>query len=235
MPLLETIRSQMCDVRLLDQALTHSSYDSSVEANYERLEFLGDSVLGFVIVEGIYKRFPRTPEGPLARLKSKLGSTRVLSQIAKEHGLVEAARFGAMPPDQLERARRSVGADLVEAVIGAVYLDRGFEAAKALTLAFVGSRIDEATLGKTGARDAKTTLHELVQGTLHDRPEYVILEETGPAHARRFHVEVRIAHVSCGRAWGDRRKTAEQDAAAMALKVIEEGEIDLAKLQTSGQ
>lgn len=227
-PTLQRIRSHMKDVTLLNQALTHASYDNDL--NYERLEFLGDAVLGMVIVERIYSDFPQAPEGPLARLKAYLGSSVVLSQVAKKHGFFEAARFGEMPAAQLESARENVGADLVEAVIGAVYLDRGLTAARTLVYELLGDRLARATLHVTAARDAKTQLHELIQGAIHQRPSYHLLEEDGPAHARRFLVEVQIEGVPCGKAWGNRRKVAEQGAAQQALEAIERGDIDLAKL-----
>jgi len=227
-PTLDRIRSQMEDASLLTQALTHASYDN--DHNYERLEFLGDAVLGMVIVERIYRDFPRAPEGPLARLKAYLGSAVVLSKVAKKHGFFEAARFGEMPAAQLESARQSVGADLVEAIIGAVYLDRGLPAARALIYELLGERLTRASLDVTAARDAKTQLHELIQGAIHKRPSYHVVEEDGPAHARRFHVEVQIEGVSCGKAWGNRRKVAEQGAAQQALDAIARGDIDLANL-----
>lgn len=225
---LARVRAQMQDQALLTRALTHASSEN--EGNYERLEFLGDAVLGMVIVERIFHDFPDAPEGPLARLKAHLGSTEVLSSIAEEYGLVDAAYLGDMPKSQLDRARKNVGAALVESIIGAVYLDRGLPAARILTEELLGARLARATLGQTGARDAKTQLHELVQGALHDRPRYHLLKEEGPSHAREFLIEVRIDGNACGQAWGTRRKSAEQGAAAQALQAIEDGDIDLAKM-----
>lgn len=225
---LERVRADMRDDALLTQALTHAS--SGAGENYERLEFLGDAVLGLVIVEQIFRDFPNAPEGPLARLKAHLGSTEVLSDVAEEFGLVDAAYLGDMPKSQLERARTNVGAALVESIIGAVYLDRGLTAARLLTEELLGARLAHATIKQTGARDAKTQLHELVQGVLHDRPSYHLLKEEGPSHAREFLIEVRIDGKACGKAWGTRRKSAEQGAAAHALQAIEQGDIDLAKL-----
>lgn len=226
--LLERVRAKMHDETLLTRALTHAS--SANDGNYERLEFLGDAVLGMVIVERIFHDFPKASEGPLARLKAHLGSTEVLSDVAEEFGLVDAAYLGGMPKSQLDRARTNVGAALVESIIGAVYLDRGLPAARLLTEELLGARLARATIRQTGARDAKTQLHELVQGALHDRPSYHLLKEEGPSHAREFLIEVRIDGKACGKAWGTRRKSAEQGAAAQALQAIEEGDIDLAKM-----
>lgn len=231
--LLERVRSQMQNRALLREALTHASYDA--DRNYERLEFLGDAVLGMVIVETIYHDFPNAPEGPLARLKAHLGSSVVLSEIAETHGIFEAARFGDMPQSQRDSARRSVGADLVEAIVGAVYLDRGLKAARALIVELLGERLQHASLDVTAARDAKTQLHEMVQGALHERPTYHVVKEEGPAHNRRFFVEVQILETSCGNAWGTRRKIAEQGAAQEALDAIARGDINLAKLDTLRQ
>lgn len=221
----------MAKPALLRQALTHSSHpDSPKQGNYERLEFLGDAVLGLVTVEAIYRKFPQTAEGPLARLKATLVSAKTLSSIAEEYGLFEAARLGDMPQDQQDMARVNVGADVVEAIIGAVYLDQGLEAARTLVTTLFGDRLRDATIGGTGARDAKTTLHELVQGRLHDRPTYAVVSEEGQAHARRFLVEVRIRGTLCGSAWGTSHKAAEQSAATEALARIASHEIELEKL-----
>lgn len=232
-PLLSQLRTQIQNKQLLTQALTHGSYDH--ECNYERLEFLGDAVLGMVIVERIYQDFPTTPEGPLARLKAHLGSAVVLSDVAKEHEIFDAVRIGDMSASQRKSAEQSISADVVEALIGAVYLDQGIEAARALIFELLGERLTHATLHVTAARDAKTQLHELVQGALHQRPVYRLLAEDGPAHARRFFVEVAIQDVPCGKAWGNRRKAAEQGAAKEALEAIERGDIELAKLHAMRQ
>src|SRR5699024_4407776 len=141
---LSQLRAQMRDEQLLTRALTHASYDH--ERNYERLEFLGDAVLGMVIVERIYQDFPSASEGPLARLKAHLGSAVVLSDVAEEHGLFEAAYIGEMPISQRESARQNIGADIVEALIGAVYLDRGIDAARTLIYALLGERLTHASL-----------------------------------------------------------------------------------------
>lgn len=228
---LEEIRRSMRDPALLDLALTHASHASVREpaGSYERLEFLGDAVLGMVVVEHIYAAFPRAAEGPLARLKSALVSTESLSAIATEFGFFEAAQLGDMPKHQLDMARKSVGADLVESIIGAVYLDQGLEAARALIQRLFGARLQDATLGAEGARDAKTALHEKVQGALQERPSYHVLREEGPAHARRFYVEVRIRNIPRGAAWGTSHKSAERAAAEEALEAIARGEIVLEK------
>lgn len=229
--LLDEIRTSMRNPALLDLALTHASHANvrNPADSYERLEFLGDAVLGLVIVDHIYRAFPRAAEGPLARLKSALVSTESLSAIATELSLFEVAQLGEMPQHQLEMARKSVGADLVESIIGAVYVDQGFEAANALILRIFGARLREATLGSEGARDAKTALHEQVQGALRERPSYHVMREEGPAHARRFYVEVRIQDVPGGAAWGTSHKSAERAAAEEALEAIAKGEIVLEK------
>lgn len=234
--ILERVRSSMSDVSLLDLALTHASFSAtSTRTNYERLEFLGDAVLGLVVVEYIYGKFPDAPEGPLARLKASLVSAETLSDIATEFTLLEHARLGEMSRAQREMARKNVGADLVESLIGAVYLDQGLEAARTLIFELYGERLKTATLGVTGARDAKTELHELVQGTLHERPAYHVLRTEGMPHARQFLVEVRIREHACGQAWGPNHKGAEQGAAAKALEAIHKGEIELVKLEPPQQ
>lgn len=235
-PILGEIRARMHDPSLLEMALTHaSSTATSTQINYERLEFLGDAVLGLVVVELIYHKFPDASEGSLARLKATLVSAQTLSEVATDHSFFEAARLGDMPRSQLEMARKNVGADIVESIIGAVYLDQGLEAARSLIYELFGDRFDKATLGQTGARDAKTELHELVQGTLHDRPAYHVVQQEGLAHARQFLVEVRIRNVVCGSAWGSNHKSAEQGAATEALAAIQKGQLDLEKLEAPQQ
>lgn len=229
---LQRLHETMNDPALLDYALTHASHSGSASGreNYERLEFLGDAVLGLIVVEHIYARFPDAAEGPLARLKASLVSAETLSDVATEHSLFEAVKLGDMPKSQMEMARKNVGADVVESIIGAVYLDQGYETARSLVFELFGPRLAGATLKVTGARDAKTTLHELVQGELHERPHYHVLEEEGPPHARRFLIEVRIRGHQCGQEWGTSHKNAEQGAAALALEAIEKGEIVLENL-----
>lgn len=229
-PLLGQLATSMKDVSLLKLALTHSS-SSAAPANYERLEFLGDSVLGFVVVEAIYHRFPKTPEGELARVKASLVSARTLSEIAEEFGFFDAAILGDMPQSQLDMARMNVGADIVESVIGAIYLDQGMGAAKALIERVFGARLSAVKLSEGAARDAKSALHELVQGALHERPVYEVIQSDGPPHARRFLVQARILGHLCGEAWGSSHKNAEQGAASEALRRIEAGDLDLEKLR----
>lgn len=229
-PLLADVYASMRDKSLLRLALTHSSLGPAPN-NYERLEFLGDSVLGLVVVESIYRKFPTTPEGDLARVKASLVSAKSLSEIAGEFGIFESSLLGEMPQSQLDIARTNIGADIVEAVIGAIYLDQGFEAARAFIERVFGARLSEVKLAVGAARDAKSALHELVQGTIHDRPVYEVIRSEGPPHARQFLVEVRILGHLCGEAWGSNHKSAEQGAAAEALRRIEAGDLALEKLR----
>ena len=224
------VLAEMRDPQLLALALTHSSV-VPVPGNYERLEFLGDSVLGLVVVETIFARFPQAPEGALARLKAALVSAETLSEVATEFGFFEAVRLGEMQRSQIERSRKNIGADVVESIIGAIYLDQGLDAARAFVHRVFGRRLSEVKLSVGTARDAKSSLHELVQGAFHDRPAYEVIHSEGPAHARRFHVEVRVLGYVCGSSWGPNRKAAEQGAAAEALQRIESGELSLEKLR----
>lgn len=229
-PVLGRVLEEMKDPSLLWLALTHSSH-AAAPKNYERLEFLGDSILGLVVIESLYHRFPEAPEGELARAKARLVSATSLSEIATECGFFEAARLGEMPQAQLDMARMNVGADIVESVTGAIYLDRGLSAAREFVTRVFGKRLSAAKLEATSARDAKSALHELVQGVLHERPAYEVVQSEGPPHARKFFVEVRIRGHLCGASWGANHKSAEQGAAAEALSRIEAGEIALENLR----
>jgi len=205
------------DPNLLRQALTHRSYGVS---NNERLEFVGDAVLNCAVALSLYERFPALPEGDLSRARAHLVNRETLALVARRLGLGGAIRLGEGELRSGGTDRPSILADAMEAVIGAVFLDGGFDAARrAIDAAYadVLREADPATLGK----DPKTRLQEWLQSRRRSVPEYVIVATSGEAHAQQFLVECRIAELSIVvRGNGASRRTAEQDAALKALDAV---------------
>lgn len=205
---------------LLRQALTHRSHSA---ANNERLEFLGDGVLGCVIASQLYRRFPQTPEGDLSRLRSYLVKESALSELAMRLELGSKLRLGDGEVKSEGWRRPSVLADAVEALIGAVYLDGGFAAAEILIVALyadIFTKLDPKTLGK----DPKTLLQEHLQAQKIALPQYTVLSTEGEAHCQTFRVECHIPALNI-RTEGEagNRRAAEQQAALAAYERIQHG------------
>ncbi len=180
----------------------------------ERLEFLGDAVLGLVVTDHIYDAYPELPEGELAKVRASVVNSAVLAEIAVELELGEAVFLGKGEEASGGRSKPSILADALEAVIGAVYLDAGWSAAAEVVLQLLGTRIDEAARGP-GGRDFKTRLQELATRSFDQLPRYEI-EEEGPDHAKRFFAVVYVADQPRGRGEGRSKKQAEQAAAREA-------------------
>lgn len=206
---------------LLDQALTHRSWaherEDDVE-HYERLEFLGDAVLGLIAAEELFRGHPELPEGELSKRKAFLVSREVLARRGEELGLGELLRLGVGEERSGGREKASLLADAVEAVLGAVYLDGGLDAARQ---AIAGLFADGLARPGAGPSDAKTLLQEAVQARGWPLPEYQLVEQTGPDHAKRFTVEVELRGEPAGRGHGRSKKSAEQEAAAVALAALD--------------
>lgn len=206
------------DAALLQEALTHASAKGEGAPSYERLEFFGDAVLGLVISEALFQRFPDYAEGDLTRLKSDLVSRPTLVQIGHTLGLNRYIATGkgisrkALPP--------SILADTVEAIIGAVYLDGGLSAARNLVLRLFGEALADAP---RLADNAKSRLQEMTQRRFGQAPVYQLLGERGPEHRKTFRVACRVAGREWGRGTGRTKKEAEQMAAAAALRALESG------------
>ena len=202
------------DPELLRRALTHRSYGAP---NNERLEFVGDAVLGFVVALALFERFPHIPEGDLSRARAHLVNQETLAQVARRAGLGGAIHLGEGEIRSGGSDRASILADAMEAVFGAVFLDGGFEAARrAIDGAYAEllRDADPSTLGK----DPKTRLQEWLQARRMPVPEYAIVATSGEAHAQRFTVECRIPDLGVVEAGsGASRRAAEQDAAQRAL------------------
>lgn len=204
---------------LAEQALTHRSFGSS---NNERLEFLGDSIVNFVIAEVLYQRFPGADEGDLSRMRARLVKGETLAEIAREFQLGECLNLG---PGELKSGgfrRESILADTLEALIGAIYLDAGLAICRERILAWYGARLEAVTPGDVN-KDAKTRLQEFLQARAKALPVYQLLETRGEAHQQQFEVVCDIAalQVRCvGR--GGSRRSAEQAAAQAALDQLEQ-------------
>ncbi len=205
---------------LLAQALTHRSVGVP---NNERLEFLGDSVLNCTIAEALYQAFPRLPEGDLSRLRAHLVKQQTLYEIAQRLDLGSTVRLGEGELKSGGFRRPSILADALEAVLGAVFLESGFEAARDVISRLYQpllTEIDPRTLGK----DPKTLLQECLQGRKLALPKYTVIATTGEAHAQHFEVECSLEDLgvrSVGA--GTSRRAAEQDAARQAYALIAAG------------
>jgi ribonuclease-3 len=204
------------DRDLVERAVTHRSYayeNGGLPTN-ERLEFLGDSVLGLVVTEELFRRHPDLPEGQLAKLRAAVVNSRALAEVGRELGVGRFLRLGRGEEGSGGRDKSSILADAVEALIGAVYLDRGTETARALVLRLFADLLDgSARLG--AGLDWKTSLQELAAGLSLGVPEYHV-SEAGPDHAKVFHATAVVGGRPVGEGDGRSKKEAEQRAAERA-------------------
>lgn len=211
---LPRLNYQFNDAKLLTQALTHRSCGSH---NNERLEFLGDGLLNFVVADLLYRERPDEPEGNLSRLRARLVRDRTLARIAVELNLGHYLRLG---PGELKSGgylRESILADALEAIIGAAYLDGGFDAARALVEDLIATRLAGLPDAES-LKDAKTQLQEYLQAQGLMLPDYSVLEQQGPDHARQFTVRCKISLLEeAVVATASSRRKAEQVAASIAL------------------
>jgi ribonuclease III len=201
-------------------AFTHRSYayeNGGLPTN-ERLEFLGDAVLGLVVTDVIYRAFPGLPEGQLAKLRAATVNMNVLADVARELGVGAAVQLGRGEELSGGRDKSSILADTLEAILGAVYLDKGLPRAAALIRRLFEARVMEAA-GRGAALDYKTSLQELAASSLGGMPSYSI-EEEGPDHAKRFTATVSVAGVPYGSGKGRSKKEAEQNAAQEAFETL---------------
>jgi ribonuclease-3 len=202
---------------LLDEALTHRSVGAH---NNERLEFLGDSVLNFVIADELFRKFSKINEGDLSRLRASLVNRDSLADIARELDLGACLKLGSGELKSGGFRRSSIIADAVESVLGAVYCDSGFEACRQLVLRLYKHKLDNIP-DIDSLKDAKTRLQELLQSRHYERPEYNVVEVSGKAHAQSFKVECRMQDPACVTIGeGRSRRKAEQLAAEAALEIL---------------
>ena len=207
------------DITLLQNALSHSSYANerwhdSLKSN-ERLEFLGDSILGMVTAEYLYRNFPDRPEGDLTRMRADMVCERALAVVAERIHLGEHLLLGHGEEAGGGRSRDSILADAVESVIAACFLDGGMDAARKFIDTFV---LTEVPVRKLRNADYKTALQELVQQKKGQTLSYALVAESGPDHDKHFTVEVSLNGKVVGRGDGRSKKKAEQEAAKTAIE-----------------
>ena len=209
------------NITLLQNALTHSSYANerwhdSLKSN-ERLEFLGDSILGMVVAEYLFRSFPDRPEGELTRMRADMVCENSLSAVADKLKLGEYLLLGHGEERLGGRTRASILADAVESVIAASFLDGGMEAARGIITRFV---LTDVPVKRLHNADYKTMLQELVQQKKNQSMVYTLVGESGPDHDKHFEVELSLNGTVVGRGSGSSKKRAEQDAAHNAMKLL---------------
>ena len=208
------------EIPLLSRALAHRSWCAEVvgEESNERLEFLGDAVLGLVVTDHIYRSYPHLPEGQLAKVRASVVNSATLAAVASELGLGACLLLGRGEDASGGRSKQSILADAMEAVIGAVYLDGGWEPAARLVLSLLAGRIADAALGP-GGQDFKTLLQELAARRFDQLPRYRVSDD-GPDHDKRFYADVSLEGSVRGRGEGRSKKQAEQAAARSAWEAL---------------
>lgn len=208
------------NIKLLDQALTHRSFGA---VHNERLEFLGDSILGMIIAKELYDRFPKCPEGDLTRMRSTLVRETTLAQLAREFGIGNCLRLG---PGELKTGgfrRDSLIADAVESIIGAMFIDdnENFARVRQVVLSWFDSRL--ATIQpNVNQKDHKSTLQELLQSLHKPLPLYEIVEIKGTDNDQIFVVSAKVEGIPEQLGRGTSRRRAEQEAAGLVLNILEQ-------------
>src|SRR5690554_188787 len=209
---------RITDQALLEQALTHRSASGK---HYERLEFLGDSLLSMFIAEALYLQFPDVQEGDLSRMRATLVCGPMLAEIAKEFNLGDFLQLG---PGELKSGgfrRESILSDAVEALIGAIYLDSNIKQCREIVLSWYQTRLNEIEPG-VSQKDPKTQLQEILQARQQPVPDYQVVELTGKSHNQRFTVSCTLTLLNEAMiGTGTSRRKAEQDAAAKALQALD--------------
>lgn len=203
----------------LDQALTHKSWvneNPGKRGSNERLEFLGDAVLEFVVSKEIFARFPEEEEGYLTALRANLVNTKNLASLAKKLGIGDKIYLSRGEEDGGGRKNESLLADTVEAIIGALFIDAGIKASEVFIQANILPEIAEKV--KEPLKDAKSRLQEAVQSKGLPAPKYQVIQESGPDHAKSFVVEVSVNNKIFARGEGKNKSMAEQEAAQKALE-----------------
>lgn len=207
------------DVMLLCRALTHRSYlnehPEAVEDN-ERLEFLGDAILDFMIGAWLYNRLPEMPEGELTKYRSALVDTQALSGYATQIGLGNALRLGRGEFMAGGRSKPALLCDAFEAVVGAIYLDKGLEAVREFVMPFMETALDDIISNHKGD-DPKSRLQEIIQSENLSIPHYSVVRELGPDHSKTYEVEAVVGEKVIGRGMGSSKQNAAKAAAQDAL------------------
>ncbi len=206
------------DIGLLREALTHASGANHRLVSNERLEFLGDAILGAIVCEILYRRYPDDMEGELTRIKSVVVSRRTCAKLSQILGFQDFLTLGKgmITSDQTPS---SILADVFESILGAIYLDGGMDAAKRFLVPQIEPEI-VATVEGQGGTNYKSTLQQVAQRKYGEAPRYLLLDEQGPDHSKCFKISARIGDHSFAPAWGNNKKDAEQRAAMNALSQI---------------
>jgi ribonuclease-3 len=210
------INAKFNDHSLLEQALTHRSVGHN---NNERLEFLGDAILGFVIADEIYTRFPQADEGVMSRLRAHVVNGASLADVAKRLNLSDELILGQGEMKSGGKHRASILSDAVEAIIGAIYKDKGLEDARSWVLAIFNNQLDTLTLD-TATKDPKTQLQEYLQARGISVPKYTVISTTGLDHNQLFKIECSVEGIQTMSSTANSRKKAEQKSAEKALKIL---------------
>jgi len=213
---------QFRDIGLLQTALIHSSYaneyNNDLEHN-ERLEFLGDAVLELIISEALYLKYPQTREGDLTRMRARLVSEPSLADMARKLELQNDLYLGRGEEIQGGRERDAILCDAIESILGAVFLDSGFESVKQVILRLFADKWPSRIRAQP-RKDAKSKLQEITQKEYQERPKYYLLDSFGPEHAKTYQVEITLPNGSTQTAEASSLKKAEQLAAEKALQIL---------------
>jgi ribonuclease-3 len=211
----EIIGYRFRDLTLLREALTHASGANHRLASNERLEFLGDAILGAIVCDRLFRKFPDYLEGDLTRIKSIVVSWKTCAKISQKLGIDAFLIIGKGMGAQAQTPP-SMMADVFESLIGAVYLDGGIEAARRFIVRHIEPEIDAAAEGQ-GGLNYKSNLQQVAQREFGETPSYLLLDEKGPDHSKCFKISARIGSRCYAPAWGRNKKEAEQRAALNAL------------------
>jgi ribonuclease III len=211
----EVIGYRFGDVTLLREALTHASGANHRLVSNERLEFLGDAILGAIVCDLLFRKFPDYLEGDLTRIKSVVVSRRTCAKISEELGIDRFLIIGKGMGSH-DQTPSSMMGDVFESLIGAVYLDGGMEAARRFIVRQIEPEID-AAVGGHGGLNYKSNLQQVAQREFGETPGYLLLDEKGPDHSKCFKISARIGTRNYAPAWGRNKKEAEQRAALNAL------------------
>lgn len=220
----DRIGHQFENLDLLRFALRHASSANHRRESNERMEFLGDAVLGLVICEALYERLPHALEGEMTKIKSAVVSRRMCARVAQRLRLTDGLVLG-QGMDNGDLLPRSLAAGTLEAIIAAVYLDGGLEAARRFVLTHMAEELDQATASQH-QYNFKSQLQQWAQRQMNSTPIYELLDEKGPDHSKCFEIAVSIGGRQFPSAWGPNKKEAEQKAARLALVTL--GELEAA-------
>jgi ribonuclease III len=216
-PLEKVLGYEFQDKQLLIEALTHKSYKQPY--NNERLEFLGDAVLDLVVGEYLFKKFPTSDEGKLSKIRASLVNEEGFNKLARSIDLGGHLFLSNAEENNDGRTKPSLLANAFEAVMGAVYLEAGLQKVQEIAIGLIESKYEEISLASL-FRDYKTTLQELTQAHYGATPEYRLVGSKGPDHKKEFEIAVIIENKEYARAIGKSKKSAQQEAAFQAVKIL---------------